>query len=117
MRIRLSVLLFAVALPLTAQNNPDWENPQVLGISKLPYHVTLGNPSTHGSNPEITYLDGTWKFRWSPDPDSRPAGFFEAGYDVSGWEDIHVPCDWEMQGYGTPIYANSRYPFRREQHL
>ena len=115
MRIRLSVLLFAVALPLTAQNNPDWENPQVLGISKLPYHVTLGNPSTHGSNPEITYLDGTWKFRWSPDPDSRPAGFFEAGYDVSGWEDIHVPCDWEMQGYGTPIYTNSRYPFRREQ--
>ena len=109
-------LIFAsLSVSLSAQNLPDWENPAVLGINKLPYHATLGNPSTHMTNPEITYLDGTWKFRWSPDPDSRPARFFEAGYDVSGWDDIQVPCDWQMQGFGTPIYTNSRYPFRREQ--
>ena len=114
MRIRFTLLfLFAPAM-IAAQSMPDWENPLVLGINKLPYHVTLGNPSTHASNPEITYLDGVWKFCWSPDPDSRPADFYAADYDVSGWSDIHVPCDWEMQGFGTPIYTNSRYPFRRE---
>ena len=108
------ILLAALFAPLSAQNVPDWENPAVIGINKLPYHATLGNPSTHSSNPEITYLDGIWKFRWSPDPDNRPADFHQAGYDVSGWNDIHVPCDWQMQGFGTPIYTNSRYPFRRE---
>ena len=114
MRIRFTLLFLFAPVVIAAQSMPDWENPQVLGINKLPYHVTLGNPSTHASNPQITYLDGVWKFHWSPDPDSRPADFYEAGYDVSGWDDIHVPCDWQMQGFGTPIYTNSRYPFRRE---
>ena len=115
MRILLSPLFLLVPVFAAAQSLPDWENPDVISINKLPYHATLGNPSTHKTNPEITYLDGTWKFRWSPDPDSRPADFFEAGYDVTGWDDIHVPCDWQMQGFGTPIYTNSRYPFRRNQ--
>ena len=114
MRIRFTLLFLFATVTLAAQSLPDWENPQVVGINKLPYHVTLGNPSTHASNPEITYLDGTWKFNWSPDPDSRPSDFYKADYDVSGWSDIHVPCDWEMQGFGTPIYTNSRYPFRRD---
>ncbi len=114
MRIVLTPLLLLMSVLGTAQNLPDWENPDVIGINKLPYHVTLGNPSTHSTNPQITYLDGTWKFRWSPDPDHRPADFYTVGYDVSGWDDIHVPCDWQMQGFGTPIYTNSRYPFRRE---
>ena len=115
MRILLSPLFLFVPVFAAAQNLPDWENPDVIGINKLPYHVTLGNPSTHKTNPEITYLDGTWKFRWSPDPDSRPTSFYEADFDVTGWDDIHVPCDWQMQGFGTPIYSNSRYPFRRNQ--
>ena len=115
MRIVLTPLLLLMSVFGAAQNLPDWENPDVIGINKLPYHVTLGNPSTHSTNPQITYLDGTWKFRWSPDPDHRPTDFYTVGYDVSGWDDIHVPCDWQMQGFGTPIYTNSRYPFRRSQ--
>lgn len=115
MRIVLSPLFLLLPVFAAAQSLPDWENPDVISINKLPYHVTLGNPSTHSTNPQITYLDGTWKFRWSPDPDHRPADFFEPGYDVSSWDDIHVPCDWQMQGFGTPIYTNSRYPFRRSQ--
>jgi beta-galactosidase len=114
MRIRLSLFLSLVPVIISAQALPDWENPAVIGINKLPYHVTLGNPSSHRNSPEITYLDGTWKFHWSPDPESRPTDFYQAGYDVSGWDDIHVPCDWQMQGFGTPIYSNSRYPFRRQ---
>ena len=114
MKVSQLLIVAAVSVSVSAQDVPDWENPSVLGINKLPYHATLGNPSTHRSNPQVTYLDGVWKFRWSPDPDNRPADFFENGYDVSGWDDIHVPTDWEMQGFGTPIYTNSRYPFRRE---
>lgn len=117
--MRIKHTLFLALLPICAfaQQRPDWENPSVLSINKLPYHVTFGNPSTHRSNPEITYLDGTWKFHWSKDPDSRPAGFYADGYDVSRWDDIQVPGDWQMQGFGTPIYSNSQYPFRRNPPL
>ena len=58
-----------------------------------------------------------WKFKWSKDPASRPAGFQNPDYDVSGWETIRVPCSWQAMGangkggWGTPVYTNSRYPF------
>ena len=56
-------------------------------------------------------LSGTWQFHWSPSPDVRPKDFYEPGYDASAWKTIPVPSCWEMQGYGTPIYTNSRYAF------
>jgi hypothetical protein len=70
---------------LNVNAQPDWENPAILGINKLPYHVTLGNPSTQRNNPQVTFLDGIWKFHWAKDPDSRPADFFMTGYDVISW--------------------------------
>ena len=82
------------------QAQPDWENPSVTGRNKLPYHVTLGNPSSVRDCPEVTSLNGTWKFRWSPDPDSRPANFHADGYDVSSWDDIHVRIE-EQGEYGA----------------
>lgn len=108
----LAVLLFFPAPELSAQTAPDWENPAVLGINKLPYHATLGLPSRQKDNPEITWLDGTWKFRWSKDPDHRPVDFYREDYDVSGWDDIVVPADWQMQGFGTPVYTNIPFPFK-----
>ena len=65
--------------------------------------------------------DTAWKFKWSPDPASRPVGFEKLGYDVSGWETIKVPCSWQAYGangkggWGTPIYTNQTYPFKRDQ--
>jgi len=108
----LSALLISTAF---CQKLPDWENPLVIGRNKLPYHATLGNPSSQQDNPEITWLDGLWKFHWSKDPESRPKDFYKLDYDVSDWEEIHVPANWQMQGYGTPIYSNTAYPFRRDQ--
>ena len=95
----------------TAQTVRDWENPAVLGINKLPYHATLQLPSRQKECREILSLDGQWLFRWSKDPDSRPVGFEQDGYDVSGWDKITVPGNWQTQGYGVPIYININYPF------
>ena len=93
----------------------DWENPAVLGINKLPYHSTLQLPSRHGECKEIVSLDGQWHFRWSPNPEDRPKGFEAADYDVSQWDKIAVPGNWQTQGYGTPIYININYPFVRHR--
>lgn len=98
-----------------AQAVHDWENPSILGINKLPYHATLQLPSKWDDCKEIVSLDGLWKFHWSKDPDSRPADFFHNDYDVNDWATIKVPGNWQLQGYGKPIYVNMQYPFHRDR--
>jgi beta-galactosidase len=92
----------------------DWENPEVIGINKEKTHATFYLPSEKKSNPQIVSLNGMWKFKWSPDPASRPVDFYKTGYSVADWKNILVPGNWEMQGFGTPIYININYPFQKD---
>ena len=110
------LFLCGIALAINTQaQRHDWENPHVLGINKLPYHATLQLPSKWKECKEIVSLDGQWKFHWSKDPDSRPADFYREDYDVSGWDNIKVPGNWQLQGFGKPIYVNMSYPFHRDR--
>ena len=109
------IALLCLSTITQAQESHDWENPHVLGINKLPYHATLQLPSKWKECKEIVSLDGQWKFHWSKDPDSRPADFYEEKYDVSGWDDITMPGNWQLQGFGKPIYVNMQYPFHRDR--
>ena len=58
----------------------------------------------------IKSLNGTWKFNLVSEPSLRPTTFFEENFDVSGWDEIPVPSNWEMHGYDKPIYNNVEYP-------
>jgi len=109
-----SIVLWATMMAV-AQEAHDWENPAVLGINKLPYHATLQLPSKEKACKEIVSLDGRWKFHWAKDPDARPADFYREDYDVSAWDEITVPGNWQMQGFGKPIYVNMQYPFHRDR--
>jgi beta-galactosidase len=64
----------------------------------------------YSASPYFQSLDGTWKFNWHKKPADKPEGFYKAGYDVSKWDNIQVPGNWELQGYGIPIYTNITYP-------
>ena len=63
--------------------------------------------------------ESPWRFKWSKDPASRPAGFQAPAYDVTGWDSIAVPCSWQAihargkfkGGWGRALYTNARYPF------
>ena len=87
----------------------------MLGINKLPYHATLQLPSKQKECKEIISLDGQWLFHWSRKPEERPADFYKEDYDVSQWKKISVPGNWQLQGYGTPIYVNMNYPFAKDR--
>jgi beta-galactosidase len=56
-------------------------------------------------------LNGTWKFDWVKDPKQRPKSFQNIGFNDSDWKTIQVPSNWEVVGYGRPIYLDERYPF------
>jgi beta-galactosidase len=113
------VLLAAhAAASITANADiPDWENQHVTGINKLsPYvwHLLFDDDAAAlgGERPWKVSLNGAWRFRWSPDPGSRPAGFERPDYDVGEWDKLEVPSNWQLKGYGVPLYSNVTYPFR-----
>ena len=115
MKIIIFILTSVLSISAQAQQDHDWENPHVLGINKLPYHATLQLPSKESECKEIISLDGQWLFRWAKDPESRPMGFERDDYDVSQWDKITVPGNWQLQGFGKPIYVNMQYPFHRDR--
>ena len=62
------------------------------------------------NSPYFQTLNGIWKFAFRPDPYEDPAGFADPAADVSMWDDIPVPSNWQLQGYGHPHYTNVKYP-------
>ena len=59
----------------------------------------------------VLSLNSTWRFHLACSPESVPEGFWQDGFDSSSWSDIQVPGNWEVQGFGKPIYTNHIYPF------
>jgi beta-galactosidase len=72
-------------------------------------------PFRTGNQATRISLNGEWKFHFSDTPGSRPADFYRSDYDVSGWQDIPVPSNWEREGHGYPIYVNVPYPFEIDE--
>jgi len=101
-----------------SQSN-DWENPEVIGINKLPARATSVSWSDGDAAKAVNIkksdryqsLNGQWKFQWSPVPEEAPKDFHDPVFNVKGWREINVPGNWELQGYGTAIYTNITYPF------
>jgi beta-galactosidase len=56
-------------------------------------------------------LNGLWKFKWSENPDLSPLDFYTEKFNDSKWDNIIVPGNWEMQGYGDPVFRNVSQPF------
>ena len=112
--LALQIVLLQGILSFSQALVPDWENQQVIGINKLPYHATLTLPSERKEHEEWMSLDGVWRFHWAKDPESRPIDFWQKEYDASDWSEIVVPGNWQTQGFGIPIYTNIKYPFKKE---
>lgn len=106
----------------------EWQSPDSVAVNKQQPHAwffsfrnidearkVLPENSSYWKS-----LDGMWKFHWAPNPDERPKDFFRTDYDVSKWDDIKVPMNWNMAGlqrdgknkYGDPLYSNQRVIFQ-----
>ena len=59
-------------------------------------------------------IDGKWKFNWVKDADNRPLDFFKENYEDKHWSEINVPGNWELNGYGDPVYVNTGYAWRTQ---
>ncbi len=106
--------------------SPYWEDETRFAENKEPGHATfMPYPSEKAMTDDAAYyatpwvetkstyyqsLNGTWRFKLVSEPSQRPVDFYKEDYDVTRWDTIPVPSNWEMQGYDRPIYCNVEYP-------
>lgn len=129
------VILASMLVPMLWAAN-DWEDETIVGIHKEPGRTSgLSFDSVKSAIKGVQWntpqelvekryasdyyqsLNGPWQFNWVKQPSERPADFYKADYDVSGWDTIPVPSNWEIEGYGTPIYVNITYPHPKKPPL
>ena len=121
-RLSITIILLFIAncTAWTQQEFPtDLENPRMFGKNKEQAHVSFipfldpghARENNPDKSPFYTSLNGTWKFKWVRDPAKRPADFFLPEFNVRSWDNIPVPSNWELEGYGVPIYINQPYEF------
>ena len=114
--------LAAFPLALTAQENNRYEeitNPKLTSINREPARSTFTSYVTEADavindRKNGTFrlsLNGKWKFHYVETFADRPTDFMMDRVDASRWPDINVPGNWELQGFGTPIYVNQPYEF------
>ena len=118
------LLIFSGTCLLSGQQSfpEDLENPEIFGWGKLLPHANVipfadidelftNNTS---KSPFCKSLNGTWKFNWVKNPADRPPGFYKPDFDISVWDDIPVPSNWEIQGYGFPLYFDEAYEWTKD---
>jgi len=91
-------------------------NHQVFEENKLAPRATFFGFEKEGlsekeNSKRFLSLNGNWKFNWVKDPEKRPTTFQNIAFDDSDWVTIPVPANWEVEGFGHPIYLDERYPF------
>ena len=111
MKIYTLLLGALIACPMQAQTMHDWENYHVLQINRKPARAAFTPFSVQKGDCSMS-LDGTWKFRWTPVPGERIIDFYQTDFNDKDWKDFPVPANWEVNGYGTPIYVSAGYPFK-----
>ena len=103
---------------LNAQLHPDYENPRVFERNQVLPHATLmPYPSSDlalagelKSSPFHMTLNGSWQFHWAENPAEAPAGFYKSGSSRDDWQTIPVPSNWQMEGFGFPLFRNIGLP-------
>ena len=110
---RVAIILLA-CLPLTAifgQTEAElnaWNDVNVYEINKVYPRTNVIPVGEEWSR----CINGNWNFNWVEHPDQAPQDFYKMDFDASGWKTIKVPANWELNGYGTPIYVNVDNEFR-----
>ena len=126
MKIKSIILLVVLVLTLNvkAQEIGEWWNDvTVCSVNKvaprtnvIPYQDEEGIKNLdYRQSPYYRCINGNWKFNWVERPADKPEGFYEKGYDVSSWGEIAVPGNWELNGYGIPVYINQQNEFPSNQ--
>ena len=108
--ILLSVILLSIFLQAQDVEVKDWWNDlSVFQVNKMPPRTNvIPNPAKESS----LCINGDWTFNYVKTPEDKAAGFYALDFKPDGWQTIPVPGNWEMNGFGEPVYVNVANEFK-----
>lgn len=90
-----------------------WQNGKIYNVNSIPRYAS-GFPLNESDVYTVLSLNGKWRFKFCKSVNEVPAEFGRADFDVSDFDYIDVPSEWQIKGYDTPIYSNVKYPYAIE---
>ena len=100
--------------------NPEWEDPEIFQINREEptasfYRYPTASEAMQNEDWKnsslFKSLNGEWNFYFAETPNQRPVDFHKKDFDISQWDKLEVPSNWELQGFGIPFYTNITYMF------
>lgn len=90
-----------------------WENYQLTDINRMAPRSSYNTYYSANDKQVRNYqlLNGTWKFKFLDAPEYAPKDFQTIDFDDTSWENITVPSNWQLQGYGKMHYSDLWYNF------
>lgn len=91
-----------------------WQTPEVTGWQRLAAHSPLhswrtsADAETSVPSTSRRSLDGSWQFEYFSSPNDVPDDWPSTAVSA---DTVEVPGNWQLQGYGRPVYTNVKYPF------
>jgi beta-galactosidase len=106
-------LISGLSFKTTAQtfDLTEWEKPTITDLNKRPPRANFTPIKGNNKNALIQSLNGKWNFWYQDTPNNFPTDFSTIDFKDKIWPKIEVPSNWELQGFGVPIYTNINYPF------
>ena len=89
---------------------PLWQDINVYNVNAEERSAAGFSINPENGEKKVINLNGTWKFRFQPHSESVTDGYQSPDFDASDFDDLTVPSEWQIKGYGTPIYTNINYP-------
>ncbi len=110
---------------INGQEPPEWNNTEILQVNRMDAHATLfpfgdfelAKTGKKEISKKFLSLNGMWKFNFADKPADRPMDFYKPEFDISAWNEIVVPSNWELQGYGALTYVNTTYEWSNDMNL
>lgn len=117
--LTLMMVMSLLSSALAQQIPSELQSPEVVSLGRMPMRATgfafenkdLAQSGDREKSQFFLSLNGTWKFNWVQNPQKRPMDFYKTDFNDQNWDNFKVPSNWEVNGYGIPIYVNQPYEF------
>ncbi len=117
--LKFCIVICLILTNLFVFGQNEWNNVEVFKVNKLEPRTNVIPYSSNIDTFNFNYqksdyylsLNGNWKFYWVDNFDKAPKDFYSLDYIDDNWENIKVPSNWELNGYGVPIYVNQKNEF------
>ncbi|MBK0368294.1 glycoside hydrolase family 2 TIM barrel-domain containing protein [Flavobacterium agrisoli] len=121
MNIRLLLLALLSVVSVIAQEKSFWLNEKINEDNREPMHASyyvyeneeVASKNNWQESENYLNLNGNWKFKYADSPKQLPADFEKKVFNDSDWDTFKIPANWDVNGYGYPIYTNTTYDFEK----